>query len=66
VNNVLDHLTNWLWVAFMVTFGWAWQIDRRVAKLETLREATDRKIDDLRDEIKDSNAKLDRLIDKLL
>ena len=59
MTSALDHLTNWLWVAFIAVFSWAWQIDRRVARHDTLQPEMAR-------DIKELHEKMDRLIDKLL
>lgn len=70
VASFFDHLVDWIWGGVVVVLGWAWTIDRRVAKLETLQTSTKETVDELRDElrsdIRDVSEKLDRLVDKLL
>lgn len=66
VASFFDHLVDWVWGGIVVILGWAWTIDRRVAKLETLQTSTSEKVDDLRDDIKGVSEKIDRLVDKLL
>jgi formiminotetrahydrofolate cyclodeaminase len=45
---------------------WGLQVNYRLTRLETKYDAMAEKIDDVKDEVRDGNEKLDRLIDKLL
>jgi hypothetical protein len=66
LSNFWDHLLDVLWAPILAVVGWAFMLDRRVSRLETQREAMVEKIDGIEHEVKASNDKLDRLIDKLL
>jgi hypothetical protein len=55
-----------VWAPILAVVAWAFALDRRVARLETQREAMVEKVDGIERVVNNSNEKLDRLIDKLL
>jgi hypothetical protein len=66
VSNVWDHIVDFVWAPILAVIAWAFHLDQRVGRLETQREAMVDKINGIESEVKHSNEKLDKLIDKLL
>ncbi len=67
-----DHVVDLIWAPLIVIVTWAFQLDRRVSRLETQREAMVETIaaikDDLasvKSEVSDSGKKLDRILERL-
>jgi hypothetical protein len=68
-----DHLIDLIWAPFLVIVTWAFQLDRRVSRLETQREAMVETIAAIKEDmasvkadVRDSGMKLDKLMEKLL
>ncbi len=67
-----DHLIDLIWAPFLVIVTWAFQLDRRVSRLETQREAMVETIATIKDdlssvkaEVSDSGKKLDRILERM-
>ncbi len=67
-----DHVVDIVWAPLIVIITWAFQLDRRVSRLDTQREAMVETIaaikDDLasvKSEVSDSGKKLDRILERL-
>lgn len=73
VTTFWDHLIDLIWAPFLVIVTWAFQLDRRVSRLETQREAMVETIAAIKEDmasvkadVRDSGMKLDKLMEKLL
>ncbi len=67
-----DHVLDLIWAPFLVIVTWAFQLDRRVSRLETQREAMVETIATIKDdlssvkaEVSDSGKKLDRILERM-
>ena len=67
-----DHVIDFVWAPLLVIITWAFQLDRRVSRLETQREAMVETIASIRDDVEhvkhqvmDSSTKLDKILEKL-
>lgn len=67
-----DHVVDLVWAPLIVIVTWAFQLDRRVSRLETQREAMVETIAAIKNdlasvklEVSDSGKKLDRILERL-